>query len=724
MKRILATITTMAVIFTLAIPLQAFAADMDKALENAIKTAKTKFDIPADYKFTSSISTEGTRKIFYLNWNSKDTVNAKSVNVRIDDTGMILGYDTYSPDDYAIARKLPAISRQEAKAKADEFIKKLDPGLPSQLKYQENTQGNLQDTSYYLSYYRVVNGIPFYNDTVYLSINRETGKLLNYNRQWTDVAAFPASSGIKTLAQAEEAYKTELGLKLIYKYSYIDNKLKTYLVYTPVYENSSYALNAFTGKRIQVGAVYYGGLYDKGMGMNVAFAESAKAEPANVVLNPDELKAVEEAAKLKTVEEAEKTARAAKFLGLTDDFKLTYSNLNQNYPDGSQYIWSLNFNKEDKENPGNNSFISATINANTGEITTFYRSVPYVQDAKAKYDLAASKAAVEEFLSKSYPEYFKQVKYNELAGNNIVYSGTAKPQNYNFTYDRIVNGITFPDNGMYINYDAVNGIVTSFNLNWINTDFPAIDKVIPADTAYAKLFSGIGLTLEYKVKPPAQAADAKILPQPAQTRAEVELAYVLKMGIPLFLDAFTGGVVDYNGNPYTEQKTVLYTDIKGDPAEKQISVLAENGVNLDGAEFKPGTEINQKDFLTLLSKTMSYYGPVITQKSAAQDIDQLYAYLTREGVVKNGEKAPDAAVTNEDAVKFIIRAMKLDKAADLKDIYIINFKDKSEISPALTGYVALAAGLKITAGSDGSFGPKTKLTRAGAAVMIYNYLQV
>ena len=716
---------TLVVIFTLAIPLQSFAANMNQALENAIKIAKTKFEIPADYKFSNSISTDGTRKIFYLNWNSTDTTNMKSINVRIDENGMILGYDSYSPDDYVMTRKLPAISRQDAKVKADGIIKNIDSNLPSQLKYQESNQNNLLDSNYYLSYYRVVNGIPFYNDQVSLTINRETGRMLNFNRQWTDVSSFPAAVNIKTLDQAQEAYKTNLGLKLIYKYSYNDEKIKTYAVYTPVYDNNSNAVNAFTGERIQTGYGYYGPYYDRGMG-GAMFNQSMKSqEAAAVVLNPDELKAVEDAGKLKTLEEAEKIARDTKHLGLTDEFKLTYSSLNQNYPVRNEYVWNLNFNKEDKENPSASAYISATINANTGEITSFYRSFPYVQDAKAKYDLAASKAAIEEFFLQNYPEYFKNVKYDELANNNIIYStGTEKPQNYYLAYNRIVNGIAFPDNGLNVNYDAVNGAITSFNLNWFTTEFPAIDKAIPVSTAYSKLFSGIGLGLEYKVKIPAATTDAKILPQPTQTKAEVELVYALDGKKPLFLDAFTGGILNYDGSPLIEVKPVSYTDIKGNYAEKQIMVLAENGVYLEGTEFKPNTNITQKDFMTLLSKTLSYYGPVITTKSTAKEIDELYAYLTREGVIKQGEKALDAAVTREDAVKFIIRAMKLDKAADLKGIYISSFKDKSKINPSLTGYVALAAGFKIVIGNNGFFNPTTELTRTEAAVMIYNYLQV
>lgn len=726
MKRILAFLMTLAFILTLAIPLQASGAAMDQSLENAIKIAKTKFTIPADYKFTSSINMEGTRKVFYLNWNSSDTVNQKSINVNIDDKGMILNYYTYSPDDYVIGKKLPALSRQDAKEKADEQIKAIDPALSSQLQYEENAQTNLMDSSYYFNYYRVVNGIPFYNDRVYVTVNRDTGKLLNFSRNWTDVASFPALADIKTLDQAQEAYKTKLGLKLIYKYSYnyTDNKIKTYAVYTPVYENSSYAVDAVTGERVQIGYTYYGGMY-----FSESAAQSTKAGMGvtfdEVNLNPDELKAVEDAAKLKTAEDVEKIARAAKYTGITDEFKLSGSNLGTGYPDRTKYVWNLNFNKEDKENPNASLYASVTIDANTGEITNFYRGVPYNPNAKAQYDQAASKAAVDAFLSQNFPEYYKQVKYDELGNRDIVYAtGAEKPQNYYFTYNRIVNGIAFPDNGVNINYDAVNGTVTSFNLNWLDTEFPAVDKAIPADTAYAKLFADIGLGLEYKVKVPAASTDAKTIAPVAQGPVEVLPAYALKPGKTLFLDAFTGGLLDYDGDPYKEVKPVSYTDIKDNDAEKQIQVLADNGVYLDGTEFKPDANITQKDFLTLVSKTMSYYGPLITSKSTAQDIDQLYAYLTREGVVKEGEKAPEAVLTNEDGVKFILRAMKLDKAADLKDVYICDFKDKGDINPSLTGYIVLAEGFKIIAAKDGYVYPKNKLTRADAAVMIYNYLQV
>jgi len=49
-------------------------------------------------------------------------------------------------------------------------------------------------------------------------------------------------------------------------------------------------------------------------------------------------------------------------------------------------------------------------------------------------------------------------------------------------------------------------------------------------------------------------------------------------------------------------------------------------------------------------------------------------------------------------------------------------EDEDERTPELKGYVAIAGGLKIVVGSGGKFYPKNNLTRAEAAVMIYNYL--
>ena len=65
MKRKAALLLSLALLLTMVFPLKAFAEEMDKGLENAIRTAKTKFTIPDDYKFSSSIYTSRSRQ--YMN---------------------------------------------------------------------------------------------------------------------------------------------------------------------------------------------------------------------------------------------------------------------------------------------------------------------------------------------------------------------------------------------------------------------------------------------------------------------------------------------------------------------------------------------------------------------------------------------------------------------------------------------------------------------------------
>lgn len=722
MKKRISLILCVIFIFTMAVPLQVFGAGIDTGLENAIKIAKSLFEIPASYKFDSSINSESGKNVFSLNWRSSGS-DYSYIMVRIDDKGAVLSYENYKPSDYTQSRKLPKVSRQEAKLNALDFIKKVNPGIVDQIRYNENNlNNNLMDSIYYFNFYRIVNSIPFYNDTVGVNVNRETGAVQSFYTTWTEGLDFPAPGKQITMDQAKDAFKKNLGLKLIYKYSYSysEDKLKIYLVYTPRYENEAYAIDAFTGEKIKVGNGYYGPYYGMG-GQEKAMIARASGDSSQVVLTPDEQKAVQDAAGLKTVQEAEKIARDAKFLELTDDFKLTNYNLNPSWPVKTDYIWYLSFSKTSSGGTSSD-YTSVSVDAKTGVIISFYRGTPYQDGTDAKYSLKDSKAAVDAFIKENYPDIFSQIAYDSDYEDNFLSGmGNMVPRSYSFKYNRLVNGIEFPDNGITADYDAVSGKIMSFNLNWFNLKFPDQSNVLALDAAYDKLFNSIGLELQYKTyftdNVYSGASVSPILP-------EIKLAYALKPGKPLFLDANSGAILDYEGNPYIEPKAVTYNDIKGSFAEEQIKVLAENGVYLDGSEFKPKAEIIQKDFFIMLSKTLYYYGSALTSSSTQKEIDDLYNYLEREGIVKSGEKAPEAAITREEAVKFLIRALKYDKVAEIKGIFISSFKDQSGASQELSGYITIAAGLKIVAGYKGNFYPKAKLTREAAAMMIYNYLQV
>jgi hypothetical protein len=720
MRRKAAVFLTVLMLVSMLIPVQSFA-QSDDELTKAITVAKEKFDIPEDYQFTYNVYTDNGKRVWYLSWASKDKVSG-SINVRIDEKGTITGYDNYKPDNYSEQRKLPKYSKKDAKAIAEKFIERVNPGLMSKLKCQENTQNSLMDYSYYFQYVRMVNGIPFYNNYTGVSINRNTGEVISYYYYWDDSLEFPALDKVIPADQAQSAYKEKLGLKLVYNYSLEGEKLRIYPVYMPRYDNNLYAVDAFTGEKVQLGPVYRG-YYDGNLMEQKKQLAMAAGDFSSVTLTPEELKAIDEVSKLITAEEAEKIARAAGFLKLTADYKLDTPNLSRSWLNRDEFIWSLNFTKAPANEKESYLNVNCTINAVTGEIKSFYRSIPYKEGSKPSYNEEKSRAAAEKFLKEFTPEKFDDMEYDEEYNRLYLdYAASELPTQYNFHYTRKVNGIPFPGNDLSVTFDAVNGQVTSYNLNWFDMEFPSIDKVVSIDDVYNTLFLDIGIELQYKTR--YGEADYKKVVMPSQQKLEVKLVYSLKPDKPLTFDANSGVMLNYDGKPYKENKPVEYTDIAGNFAEKQISVLAEYGVALDGTEFKPYEYINQKDFLTLLSKTLgSYYGPVITASSSNEDIDNMYVFMMREGVLKQGEKTPDAAVMREEAVKYIIRALKYDKVAGLKDIFSCQFKDVSEINPDLVGYVSIAGGLKIVSGNNGNFMPKNKLTRAEAAVVIYNYLQ-
>lgn len=723
MKRKIALLLSLIIVLTMALPLHGYAAEIDKELENAIRTAKTKFSIPEDYKFTSSIYTSKAKKIYQLSWRSQDTIDAANINVSVDGDGNILNYYRYSSSDYRAGRKLPELSRAEAREKADGYIEHIAPGLLKELRYQEEYQDNVMDINYYLSYYRVINGVPYYSDGVYVSINRDTGELQSYSRNWTDDVEFPPAEGTISLEEAEKAYMENLGLRLIYSFAKEDDVLKAFPLYTTKYENRDFVIDAFTGKKYRL----RDNVYLVAFGETVADTALQKemmqlAAGERVRLSPEELEAVEEAGLLIGLEEAEKLARSAEFLDLSDEFELQSYYLSTSWPDNREYQWSLQFSKPAEDESAGSDSIHVAINAKTKEIKSFYfyKYSAGTEQKEPIHTIAEARAEAEAFLRKYYPGYFDQVEYNEI-NDEYLDDITAKERNYYFAYTRLVDGVPFPDNGVGISYDNVNGEINSFSLNWYNIEFPSVDNVISLADAHEVLFDKIGLVMEYRY------GTGPVIPlregEP-QESAKAALVYALSSGKPLYIDANSGKVVYNDGREYVEPKKVSYTDIEGHFAEKQINVLAEFGIYLEGTEFRPNDAILQRDFLVLLSKTLNYYGPIITEKSTQEEINELYAYLLREGIIKENEIAPNSTVIREEAVRFIIRALKYDKVADIKGIFTVSFKDAGSISEDLHGYVAIASGLGIVKGDGVNFKPKKETTRGEAAVMIYNYLRL
>lgn len=742
MKRKIAVLLAFMMLFTSIFAVPGLAADdkgLDKGLEDAIKAAKSKISVPESYdKFNYDINTNGTKKVWQLSWSSSDTsyMGGNSLSIGIDEKGNIVNYNCYKP---TIGwSRLPKISKKDALAKAQDFIKKVYPEILDKVKYLDISQNSQFEPGFNFTFVRYVNGIPYYNNTVNVNINGQNTEIENYNCNFDDELAFPSSDKIISLEEAKKIFRQNIKMNLIYRSTYENEKQTIYLAYIPEVDtvtSATYGIDAISGQKVAVinnsyiPGLYYNRAYDMMGGLG--FSKSSEKEE----LKSGEIKAIEEVSKIMKKEDAEKIIRGIKELGLTDEFKVANASVSKDWGNSENFTWNLNFQKSRKEDMGFDA-INVAINGKTGELIRFDTNISGMDNKEPVYDQKAVKEAVEKFLKEYLADKFSQTVYDDRNTMYLKYNPSSEKQRfYNFVYTRVVNGIKFEENSMNVSFDAATGKITSFYKNWSEVEFPSLNGVINGEQAYDKLFDKVGLELQYSAVVPVNKEGAidpvKMkemyykyggwMPQSGDFKPDIRLVFMPGTKIPAVFDAFTGEVLGNDGKPYKEVKPVEYSDIKGNYAEKHITTLAENGISLSGSEFRPDEKITQKDFFLLISKGMLSYDMSINGDTE-KGIENLYKQLIAAGVVKEEEKNPTAYVTREDSVKFVLRALKYDKIAALKDIFKCPFKDVAKINPDLVGYVTIASGLKIINGYNGYFSPREDLTRSQAAVLIYNYV--
>ncbi|WP_026486900.1 YcdB/YcdC domain-containing protein [Caldanaerobius polysaccharolyticus] len=699
MKKKFALLMVLTTLLTILVPVQGFA-QYDKELENAITKAKSLFDISESYdRFSSNLSIYNGVKTYTLNWSdSKNKLG--SILVTIDSNGNILNYNRYKPYDENSQNRLPKISKNDAVDAAKKFIAKVAPDISKDLLYTDSyIPIPVGISDYQLYFVRTVNGIPFPANYVNISVDKNTGEVKSYYRNWNFDLVFPDKAGIISIDEAQKIYREKISLNLVYKFKYEGDTPKIYLAYTTLADNK--AIDAKSGQIVS--ASYYYGIMDE-MGRKTINAMDSGSTPE---LTPVEKDAIKEMSEIISEQKAEELARANKFVKLSSDYKLNSINLYKNWTDQTQYIWELNFSKTVNDEP---YYVNVGIDAKTGEITYFNRYTPDNEKAPVKYNQEQALQIAKDFLKDIQPEKSQQVEYIETNPPVVKpLSEDQKPRQYYFNFTRKANGAYFIGNGFSVTVDASDGEIISYSCSWYNGQLPSVDNVITLDKAYEVLFSKIGLQLEYIT-----------LSQDQKTQAI--LVYATTPGKAVNIDANTGALLGYNGDAIAETKTTEYSDIKGSYAEKAIKVLAEYGIALPGDKFMPDATIKQKEFLYLLARSLNPY--IDYNLNDQKSLDSMYNYLVNRGIIKDEEISPESDVQRQDAAKYIIRALGFNKVADIKGIFSLPFKDADKVKPDLRGYMAIAYGLNIMRGSNGYIYPADNLTRSQGIMVIYNYLNI
>lgn len=677
------------------IPFASFAEqNYDKQLKDAIIKSKKLFNIGEEYdKFEHRVTSREGKTYFYLTWwDSKDKLG--SIDVSITSDGTVISYGKWEPSYGEQKTRLPKVSKEEGLKIAKDFIKKVSPEFADNIKHIDRSEPlNLYSNGYNYYFVRTEKGIPYYNNNIDIYVDNSTGEVRNYYATWDMNIVFPEVKDPISLDKAQKLYKEKIGLDLLYKLSYAGDKPKYYLAYGPL--NANQGIDAKDGELVILTDYYH--IFDRVAEAGGGGYGAVKEEES---LSPGEEEAIQDVTGLISQEEAEKIGRD--ILKLDSGYKLGYISLSKNWRDANTYHWQMDFIKESQ---ASSDYVSISIDAKTKELVSFYRNIPFQEGKKAKYDEKQSLDIAKEYIKKMSPDKLEKMELrirpereNHLSSQNSYY----------FEFVRKIDDAYVEEDGIYIQVNAIDGQIGEYRLNWNKGDFPPKDNTIPIDKAYDILFKDIGMELKYIV-PGAYGSDSN-------EKKEAKLVYGLKSEKPANIDANTGDILNYWGEPFKSSKVVSYKDIDKSYAKEKINILAQYGIALPGEEFKPKEKITQRDFLYLLAKANSPYFEIDGSK------DKLYSYLINLGIVKEEEKNPEGMVTKEEGIKYVIRALKYDKIADVSEIYKDLFKDTKDIDPKLKGYVSIAYGLNIVEGNNGYINPKAELKREDAANIIYNYL--
>jgi len=673
-------------LFTIGVP--AFGAEEDsKGLEQAIIDAKKIIEVPDKYSDFTHYSSEretsdGKVRVWSLKWSEKEG-NHGVVSASIGENGFLYEYNKYDGDEDK--KGLAKITKDTAKAAAEEFLSKAMIADASQMKNVNKDSNSYSNQVYNFTYQKFVNEIPVNFVTVSIDVNKYTGEVTSFTGNNLEVKGTEYPSVDKTIEAkvAEKSYIDKLGVNLKY-YSYYDYKEKKMNIFAgySIDDNLNKAIDAKTGEAVTL--YNENRLYDDNKeSMTGASAKSSLAKMSQE-LTKEETEAVKNVSGLISKEKAESILRGASDI-ITSDKKVKEASLNKNYINEG-YVWSISFDNAYGE-----------VDANTGEVISL-NCYNYDDVANKTVSKADAKITAENFLKTIAPNKFGQTKYKETEDKILKIAVVEEGNVLSFNFVRQVNGIEFTSNSLQVQVDTTKGKIIGYNNNWYNNvTFPDVSQAMTKESAFNKFKELKTFGIQY----------VKI------DKSKTGLVYNFKNSDGNYIiDPISGKRLDYTGQAYKENKLPEYTDITGQWCEKIVKELLENGYYIEGDKFNPNMNVTQINFLKYL------YSPMQNNYTD----DEFYDMVIQNGIIKKEEKSPSSFVSNQEAAKFIIRYLGHDKIAIHPEIFTNPFKDN--IDEKYKGYAAMAYALNLNKGDkNGNFNGSRSISNGEAAMIIYNLIK-
>ncbi len=685
-------------------------------LDQAITKAKEIFAISPTYEqFESGINTYDGRTEWQLNW-TKNTEPRGNISVRINAvTGEILGMDRW--EDLPPGQRfsgIPKYSYDEGAKAATEWAKKLAPNYMAQVTLTPNQDnpfygfGERGSAEYYYNFTRVVNGVSFPEHNITVRFNGDTGQFVGFNLQWQDQVSFPSPTGKISSAQAEKVFGENV--ELIYfrpqRSGAKDAPVK--LAYR-IKKGTGLFIDAFKGEVINDSGYSY---YDRAMDGAAGMANAEKS--AVQELSPVEQADVDKYKNLLSAEKA--LEQFKKMIQVPADLKQTESRLTQDYQYPEQKIWNFYWNGESSTSYES---MNAGVDAVTGELISFNRwqKTQYnTVDQKSQLTQEQAQKKAEEFIKKQQTTRSGQIKLAN--GGPDEYMEKGNPRSYHFSYDRLVNNIPFINNGFEVRVDAFTGEITSYRMIWWNLSFPNTQGSLEQPKAVTAFLADGGLKLEY------------LRLTRGKNDAPLNLVYRLKNDASTMLDAKTGQLLGWNGQPVPPKQTNVFTDIAGNPAENDINLLAKaNIVKSQDGKFYPDRNINKLEALEMLVASRGWYQEpvyrILQGKEKDEQVKRVISAAISLGIIEPGEDQNlEQELSRLDLAKLMINTLDYDGVAKLPQIYQLKSKDAEVVPAEWKGYAALSLGLGLQNELQANYEPTQKVTRGAAATSLVHMLQV
>ena len=686
MKKFLSLVLAAALCAASAVP--ALADSNSEKINEMLSVLKQRIGSTDEYdKFSGSVNAYGGETRYEFLWSKTDGDNRSSMNITMNSDGVVTSYYTYGGGNGRDGKA--SINRPDVSEALDAAIsgfKKLNPDISENVKITSDGEyRSLTGDDFSFVLQRTQNGIPVADDDGWISVSADAKRVVSFSLNYTTGLKFEDSSKLISKEDAQNSFNEKFPMKLRYTTEYKDDKKSATLIYSPDSEYNQY-ISATSGEVItrEYRRHRFGG------GDMKASESMAAMDMADNGFSEAEIKNLDTINGLIDLDKAEKIILTSKVINANSAYKLTEHALCRDWYDEDKYIYRLEFERTSGDE---DYWLDAEVDAKSGDILSFYISENRGNE-KAKLNVKQGYEKAYAALEVLAPTHF---------GENMDYllDGDDKDSSGNYVFFRYVNGIEFADNSVRISVDMASGKIISYRIGYDDIEFPSADGVISAEDAGKRLFEQVGYDVWY-------------IPIYEDDKPAKALAVYDTDSYDLTLDAFSGEL-KYKGE---SEKVGEYTDIENHYAKDAIEALAKFGIGFADSEFKPDINITQADFVTLLNAAFNDYGPIVIYKGISYN--DIYDDAIADGIVKEDEYSPDADVTRDLAAKMMVRALGFEEVATLDGIYVPIFADVSADS---VGFTSILGAMGVIKGDEnGNFNPNGTVTRADAAIMLYNYL--